>query len=68
MDLSAGARLDCDIVVIVTLRELRSSLLVRADDAFDASAPVVMMAALQPRRVLRASASRSSCSSIARDP
>lgn len=48
MDLSPGARLDRDIVVIVTPRESRPSLLVRADDAFDASAPVVMMAALQP--------------------
>jgi hypothetical protein len=48
MDLSPGARLDRDIVVIVTPRESRPSLLVRADDAFDASAPVVIMAALQP--------------------
>lgn len=48
MDLSPGARLDRDIVVIVTPREPRPSLLVRADSAFDASAPVVMMAALQP--------------------
>lgn len=48
MDLSAGARLDRDIVVIVTPRKPRPSLLVRADDAFDALAPVVMMAALQP--------------------
>lgn len=48
MELSPGARLDRDIVVIVTPREPRPSLLVRADNAFDASAPVVMMAALQP--------------------
>jgi Ca-activated chloride channel family protein len=48
MALSQGARLDRDIVVIVTPREPRPSLLVRADNAFDASAPVVMMAALQP--------------------
>jgi len=48
MELSPGARLDRDVVVIVTPREPRPSLLVRADDTFDASAPIVMMAALQP--------------------
>lgn len=48
MDLAPGAWLDRDVVFTVTPREPRPSLLVRADDAFDASAPVVMMAALQP--------------------
>jgi Ca-activated chloride channel family protein len=48
MDLCPGARLDRDVVVIVTPREPRPSLLIRADDTFDASAPVVTMAALQP--------------------
>jgi len=48
LDLAAGARLDRDVVVIVMPREPRPSLLVRADNPFDASAPVVMMAALQP--------------------
>lgn len=47
MDLAPGARLDRDVVIIVTPREPNPSLLMRADDAFDASAPVVMMAALQ---------------------
>lgn len=48
MNLSPGARLDRDVVVIVTPCEPRPSLLVRADNAFDTSAPFVMMAALQP--------------------
>jgi Ca-activated chloride channel family protein len=48
MDLAPGARLDRDVVVIVTPREPRPSLLVRANNAFDTAAPVVMMAALQP--------------------
>lgn len=48
MDLAAGARLDRDVVVIVTPREPRPSLLIRAENTFDASAPIVMMAALQP--------------------
>lgn len=48
MDLAPGARLDRDVVVIVTPREPRPSLLIRAENTFDASAPVVMMAALQP--------------------
>ncbi|KAB2876391.1 MAG: VWA domain-containing protein [Burkholderiaceae bacterium] len=48
LDLAAGACLDRDVVVIVTPREPRPSLLVRADNPFDASAPVLMMAALQP--------------------
>lgn len=46
--LAADARLDRDVVVIVTPREPRPSLLIRADDAFNVSAPRVMMAALQP--------------------
>lgn len=48
LDLAPGAWLDRDVVVIVTPREPRPSLVVRADNAFDPSAPVVMMAALQP--------------------
>ena len=48
MDLAPGARLDRDVVVIVTPREPHPSLLIRADNTFDPSAPVVMMAALQP--------------------
>jgi Ca-activated chloride channel family protein len=48
MDLAPGAWLDRDVVVIVTPREPRPSLLIRADNAFDPSASVVMMAALQP--------------------
>ncbi len=48
LELAADARLDRDVVVIVTPREPRPSLLIRADDAFNASAPRVMMAALQP--------------------
>ncbi len=48
LDLEPGAWLDRDVVVIVTPREPRPSLLVRADDTADASAAVVMMAALQP--------------------
>ncbi len=47
MDLFPGARLDRDVVVIVTPREPRPSLLVRSDNVFDTSVPVVMMAALQ---------------------
>ncbi len=48
LDLSPVARLDRDVVVILTPREPRPSLLVRATDVTNASAPVVMMAALQP--------------------
>ena len=48
MDLAPGARLDRDVVVIVTPREPRPSLLIWADNTFDPSAPLVMMAALQP--------------------
>ena len=45
---TADARLDRDVVVIVTPREPRPSLLIQADDAFNAPAPRVMMAAFQP--------------------
>lgn len=48
LNLAPGARLDRDVVVIVTPREPHPCLLVHADDAFDASAPVVMLAAFQP--------------------
>lgn len=48
LNLAPSARLDRDVVVIVTPREPRSSLLVRATDAANPSAPVVVMAALQP--------------------
>ena len=48
LDLAPGAWVDRDVVLIVTPREPRPSLLVRADNTFDPSAPVVMMAALQP--------------------
>ncbi|MBL8289260.1 MAG: VWA domain-containing protein [Rubrivivax sp.] len=47
-ELAPGATLDRDVVVIVTPREPRPSLVVRAADAADAAAPVVLMAALQP--------------------
>ena len=48
LELAQGAWLDRDVVVLVTPREPRPSLLVCAHDAFDPSAPIVMMAALQP--------------------
>jgi Ca-activated chloride channel family protein len=48
LDLAPSARQDRDVVVIVTPRERRPSLLVRATDAANPSAPVVVMAALQP--------------------
>lgn len=48
LSLAPAARLDRDVVVIVTPREPRPSLLVRANDATNVSAPVVMLAALQP--------------------
>lgn len=47
-ELAPGARLDRDVVVTITPREPRPSLVVRAADAADAAAPVVLMAALQP--------------------
>ena len=58
LQLQPGARLDRDLVVIVTPREPQPSLLVRAEDPFDTAAPVVMMAALRPplapaRRAIR---------------
>jgi len=48
LTLAPGARLDRDVVVILTPKEPHPSLLVRADNPFDAEAPVVMMAAFQP--------------------
>lgn len=48
LTLAPSAKLDRDVVVIVTPREPRPSLLVRANDAANPSAPVVMLAALQP--------------------
>lgn len=48
MDLAAGARLDRDVVVIVTPRETTGSLRVQAHDPTNAEAPVVVLAALQP--------------------
>lgn len=48
MELPPGTRLDRDIVVIVAPREPRPSFLIRADDPLDMSAPVVVMAAMQP--------------------
>ncbi|MFO1266070.1 MAG: VIT domain-containing protein, partial [Rubrivivax sp.] len=47
-ELAPGAWLDRDVVVTVTPREPRPSLVVRAADTADADAPVVLMAALQP--------------------
>lgn len=47
-ELAAGAWLDRDVVVTVTPREPRPSLVVRATDSADPEAPVVLMAALQP--------------------
>ncbi|MCK6419858.1 MAG: VIT and VWA domain-containing protein [Aquabacterium sp.] len=48
MELRPGARLDRDVVVIVTPREPHPSLLLRAADTLDPAAPQVMLAALQP--------------------
>ena len=48
IELAPGARLDRDVVLIVTPREPRPSLQVSATDPFDAAAPMVVMAALQP--------------------
>lgn len=48
LSLDPVAVLDRDVVLIVTPREPRPSLLVRATDVANPSAPVVMMAALQP--------------------
>lgn len=47
LTLAPSAKLDRDVVLIVTPREARPSLLVRANDTANASAPVVMLAALQ---------------------
>lgn len=48
LELSPGARLDRDVVVVVTPREPHPSLLLRAADTVDPAAPQVMLAALQP--------------------
>ena len=48
LDLAAGAWLDRDVVILVTPREPRPSLVIGADDAVSHAAPVVLMAALQP--------------------
>ena len=53
LTLAPSAKLDRDVVVIVTPREPRPSLLVRANDAANTSAPVVMLAALQPHQASR---------------
>lgn len=53
LQLDASARMDRDVVVVVTPRELQPSLLVQAHDAANNDAPVVRLAALTP-----ASASR----------
>lgn len=54
LELTPGARLDRDVVVVVTPDEPRPSLLVRAHDSFDPTSAVTMMAALQlPRGVPR---------------
>ncbi len=46
--LAPGASLDRDVVLIVTPREPRPSLMMRAQDERDPTAPVVVLAALQP--------------------
>jgi len=48
LDLAPGAWLDRDVVVVVTPREPRPSLVIRATDNLGPSALVVVMAALQP--------------------
>ena len=47
LELTPGAKLDRDVVVVVTPDEPRPSLLVRAHDSFDPTSAVTMMAALQ---------------------
>jgi Ca-activated chloride channel family protein len=47
-ELTRGAWLDRDVVIVVTPREPRPSLLVNAHDPVSASAPHVVMAAFQP--------------------
>ena len=46
--MAPGAWLDRDVVVVVTPREPRPSLVIRAADSLGPSAPVVVMAAPQP--------------------
>ncbi len=48
LDLAAGARLDRDVVIVVTPREPRPSLVIQARDTAAKAAPVVVMVALQP--------------------
>lgn len=48
LDLAPGAWLDRDVVVVVHPREPMPSLVIQAHDAVSATAPVVMLAALQP--------------------
>ena len=48
LEFASTAWLDRDVVVVVTPREARPSLLVRAADAVSQTAPAVLMAALQP--------------------
>ncbi len=48
LDLAAGAWLDRDVVILVTPSEPRPSLVIRAHDTVSQTAPVVLMAALQP--------------------
>ena len=48
LEFASTAWLDRDVVIVVTPREARPSLLVRAADAASPTAPTVLMAALQP--------------------
>ncbi len=48
--LKTGASLDRDVVIVVTPREDLPSLVIQAQDTLSPTAPVVRMAALQPRR------------------
>lgn len=49
LTLDPGSSLDRDVVIVVTPREPLPSLVVRAEDRLSSNAPVVLMAALQPR-------------------
>jgi Ca-activated chloride channel family protein len=48
LDLAADARLDRDVVIVVTPREPRAALVTTAHDEADAAAPTVVMAAFAP--------------------
>jgi Ca-activated chloride channel homolog len=48
--LKTGASLDRDVVIVVTPREDMPSLVIQGQDTLSPTAPVVRMAALQPRR------------------